>query len=70
MAYLRKDISVVHPAMLVLVVCEFLEVFVNDLPSIPPNLEVGLCLDLEPKTRSISIPLYHMAPTKLRELKL
>ncbi|WMV24730.1 hypothetical protein MTR67_018115, partial [Solanum verrucosum] len=43
--------------------------FPNDLPSMPPVRDIDFCIDLEPGTRPISIPPYHMAPAELRELK-
>ncbi|KAH0765218.1 hypothetical protein KY285_001089 [Solanum tuberosum] len=51
------------------VVNEFLEVFPNDLPSIPPEQEIDFGIDLLPDTQPISIPPYCMDPTELKELK-
>ncbi|WMV09364.1 hypothetical protein MTR67_002749 [Solanum verrucosum] len=51
------------------VLSEISEVFPNDLPGMPPDRDIDFCIDLEPGTRPISIPLYRMAPTELRELK-
>ena len=45
---------------------EFLYVFPEDFPSVPPLQEI----DLEPDTKPIPIPLYRMAPAELKELKL
>ena len=50
-------------------VSQFSEVFPNDLPGIPPDRDIDFCIDLEPSTRPIFIPLYHMAPEELREIK-
>ncbi|KAA3466796.1 ty3-gypsy retrotransposon protein [Gossypium australe] len=44
---------------------EFPEVFPEELPGLPPNR-----IDLVPGTIPISIALYRMAPTELKELKL
>ncbi|KAH0729489.1 hypothetical protein KY290_000612 [Solanum tuberosum] len=43
--------------------------FPNDLPDMPPDRDIDFCIDLEPSTRPISIPPYHMALAELRELK-
>ncbi|KAH0652758.1 hypothetical protein KY289_030436 [Solanum tuberosum] len=45
------------------------EVFLNDLPSMPPDRDIDFYIDLELGTRPISIPPYRMAPAELRELK-
>ena len=51
------------------VVCEFPDVFPEELPGLPPDREIEFCSDLVPETRPISIPPYRMAPAELRELK-
>ncbi|EOY03326.1 DNA/RNA polymerases superfamily protein [Theobroma cacao] len=51
------------------VVKEFVDVFPEELPSLPPEREVEFCIDLIPDTRPISIPPYRMAPAELKELK-
>ncbi|KAH0670724.1 hypothetical protein KY285_025700 [Solanum tuberosum] len=51
------------------VVNEFPKVFPNDLPDIPPEREIDFGIDLLPDTQPISIPLYRMALTELKELK-
>ena len=51
------------------VVSEFREVFPTDLPGMPPDRDIDFCIDLEPGTLPISILLYRMAPSELRELK-
>ena len=51
------------------VVSEFLEVFPNDLPCIPPQWEIDIGIDFPPDTNPISIPPYWMAPTKMKQLK-
>ena len=48
---------------------EFLEVFPNDLPRIPPKQETNFGIDLLQDTNPISIPPYQMATTELKELK-
>ncbi|KAA3483601.1 DNA/RNA polymerases superfamily protein [Gossypium australe] len=51
------------------VVCEFSDVFPEELPGLPPIHEVEFGIDLLPGTTPISIALYKMAPTELKELK-
>ncbi|WRX29259.1 Reverse transcriptase domain - like 10 [Theobroma cacao] len=51
------------------VVKEFVDVFPEELPGLPPEREVEFCIDLIPDTRPISIPSYRMAPAELKELK-
>ena len=55
---------------LVPVVNEFLNVFPEDLPRVPPLREIDFGVDLEPDTTPISIPPYRMAPAELKEFKL
>ena len=52
------------------VVQEFLEVFPEDLPGLPPNREIEFVIDLVPGTAPISKAPYRMAPTELKELKV
>ena len=47
---------------------EFLEVFLDDLPRIPPEQEIDFGIDLLTDTQPISIPPYRMAPPELQEL--
>ncbi|WMV47134.1 hypothetical protein MTR67_040519 [Solanum verrucosum] len=64
------DVEIEAPSIgSICVVSEFSEVFPNDLSSMPPDRDIDFCIDLEPGTRSISIPLYRMALAELRELK-
>ena len=51
------------------VVCEFPDVFPEELPGLPPIREVEFSIDLLPGTAPISIAPYRMAPTELKELK-
>ncbi|WMV24832.1 hypothetical protein MTR67_018217 [Solanum verrucosum] len=72
LAYLAhiRDVEVDAPSIeFIPVVLEFREVFPTDLPGMPPDRDIDFCIDLEPSTRPISIPPYHMAPAELKELK-
>ena len=53
----------------VLVVCEFQNVFSEELPGLPPEREIEFCIDVVPGTDPISMPPYRMAPAELSELK-
>ena len=51
------------------VVKDFLDVFSEELPGLPPNQEVEIVIELLPGTAPISITLYRMALVELKELK-
>ena len=51
------------------VVRDFLDVFLDDLPGLPPEREIDFPIDLVPGTTPISLPPYKMTPTELKELK-
>ncbi|KAG8499053.1 hypothetical protein CXB51_005455 [Gossypium anomalum] len=51
------------------VVCEYPDVFPEELPGLPPIREVEFGIELVPRTTPISIAPYRMAPTELKELK-
>ena len=48
---------------------DFLDVFPDDLPGLPPEREIDFPIDLIPGTAPISLPPYRMAPAELKELK-
>ncbi|XP_049369400.1 uncharacterized protein LOC125834279 [Solanum verrucosum] len=50
------------------IVKEFLEVFPDDLLSIPPERKIDFGIDLLPDIQPISIPPYGIAPVELKEL--
>jgi hypothetical protein len=52
------------------VVEEFMDVFPEELPGMPPEREVEFYIDLIPRTTPITKRPYRMAPTELAELKL
>lgn len=47
------------------VVRDFLEVFPDDFPKIPPKWEIDFGIDLLTDTKLISIPTYRNAPVEL-----
>ena len=57
LSHLRDDTSKVPSLESVLIVCEFLDVFPVDHPGMQPDRDIDFCIDLEPGTHPISIPL-------------
>ncbi|KAL5853171.1 hypothetical protein ACOSQ3_008289 [Xanthoceras sorbifolium] len=51
-------------------VCDFPDVFPEELPDLPPEREVEFVIDVIPKTALVSIAPYRMTPAELKELKL
>jgi hypothetical protein len=51
------------------VVCEFLDVFPDELPGLPPDRDVEFGIELIPRTDPISRRPYRMPPDELVELK-
>jgi hypothetical protein len=51
------------------VVCEFPDVFPDDLPGLPPDRDVEFKIELIPGTAPISKIPYRMPPNELAELK-
>jgi hypothetical protein len=54
----------------VLVVCEFSDVFLDDLLGLPPDRDVEFKIELILGTTSISRRPYRMPPNELAELKI
>ncbi|WVZ89251.1 hypothetical protein U9M48_035677 [Paspalum notatum var. saurae] len=52
------------------VVRDFLDIFLEELPGLPPNREVEFRIDLVPGTAPVSKRPYRMAPDELKELKI
>ncbi|CAA0805855.1 Unknown protein, partial [Striga hermonthica] len=51
------------------IVCEYLDVFPDELPGGPPDRQVEFTIDLVPGTGPVSKAPYRMAPKELQELK-
>ncbi|KAA3484220.1 DNA/RNA polymerases superfamily protein [Gossypium australe] len=51
------------------IVCEYQDIFPEELPRLPPVREIEFGIELALGTTPISIALYRMAPTELKELK-
>ena len=58
--YSLKDIPVVR---------EFSDVFLKEIPGMPPLKEVKFCIDLIPRATPISKAPYRMTSAELKELK-
>jgi hypothetical protein len=50
--------------------CEFPDVFLEDLPDMPPDRDVEFTIELQPGTAPISRRPYKMTPKELAELKV
>ncbi|XP_058202900.1 uncharacterized protein LOC131317359 [Rhododendron vialii] len=70
LASLTLDEDVSARGELPLVVCNFPDVFPEELPGLPPEREVEFTIELLPGTTPISVPPYRFAPAELRELKV
>jgi hypothetical protein len=73
-AILAKPFGRVYEAIMpeiqdIPVVCEFLDVFPEDLPGLPPERDVEFVIELKPDTTPISRRSYQMPPNDLAELK-
>ncbi|KAK8649480.1 hypothetical protein V6N13_130209 [Hibiscus sabdariffa] len=51
------------------IVSEFIDVFPEELPGLPPTREVEFGIDIHPGTNPVSITPYRMAPIELKDLK-
>ena len=51
------------------VVCEFPEVFPDEIPDLPPEREFEFSIDLVPGTKPVSTATYRMSASELAELK-
>ena len=51
------------------IACEFPEVFLDDISTLPPEREIEFNIDLVPGTGPIAIAPYRMSPVELAELK-
>jgi hypothetical protein len=52
------------------IVCEYPDVFPDDLPGMPPDREIEFIIELQPGTAPISKKSYRMPPNELAELKI
>jgi hypothetical protein len=52
------------------IVCEYPDVFPDDLPGMPPDRDIEFIIELQPGTAPISKRPYRMTPNELAELKI
>ena len=52
------------------VVCEYADVFSDDLPGMPPDRDIEFVIELQPGTAPVSKRPYRMLPKELTELKI
>ena len=60
----RQDLSLPR------VVCDYEDVFPNELLGLPPHRDVDFVIELYPGTSPISMTPHRMAPVELQELKV
>jgi hypothetical protein len=59
----------VSPVERIPVVCEYPDVFPDELPGMPPDRDIEFAIELQPGTAPISKRPYRMPPAELAELK-
>ncbi|KAG8472900.1 hypothetical protein CXB51_034785 [Gossypium anomalum] len=69
LAYVFDDKELEKKLESVPVVCDYPDIFPEELPGLPPVREVEFGIELVPGTTPISTAPYRMAPTELKELK-
>ena len=52
------------------VVCEYVDVFPDELPGLPPRRDVDFGIELHPGSSPISMNPHRMAPVELQELRV
>ena len=66
LCYAAKEIKIEY----IPVVCEFVGVFPDDLPGMPPDRDIEFVIELQPGTAPISKRSFRMPPNELAELKV
>ena len=69
LASLTLEDEVRHELGLPRMVCEYEDVFLDELPGLPPHRDVDFTIELHPGASPISMTLHRMAPVVLQELK-
>jgi hypothetical protein len=62
-------VTIISPLDEIPVVCEYPDVFPDELPGMPPDRDVEFVIELQPGTAPISKRPYYMPPKELAELK-
>ena len=60
----RQDLSLPR------VVCKYEDIFLDELPRLPPHKDLDYVIELHPGTSPISMTPHRMAPVELQELKV
>jgi hypothetical protein len=68
-SFVRVYETIIPEIQDILVVCEFPDVFLEDLPGLPPERDVEFVVELKPDTAPISRRSYRMPLNELAELK-
>ncbi|KAI3776004.1 hypothetical protein L1987_45764 [Smallanthus sonchifolius] len=68
LAYVIDDRMKTKELKNVLVVCNFPEVFPEDLPGLPPDREIEFQIELLPGTEPVAKAPYRLAPSEMKEL--
>ena len=50
--------------------CEYVDIFLDDLLGMPPDRDIEFVIELQPGTAPISKRSYRMPPNELAELKI
>ena len=61
---MRQDVSLPR------VVFKYEDVFLDELPRLPPPRDINFCIELHPSTSPISMTPHRMALVELQELKV
>ena len=67
---LTLEDEVRHDLDLPRVVCEYVDVFPDELPGLPPQRDVEFCIELHPSTSPNFMTPHKRAPVELQELKV
>ena len=70
MASLTLEDKARHELGLPRVVCEYEDVFPDELPGLPPSMDVNFTIELHPGTPPISMTPHRMTPIELPEHKV
>ena len=70
LASLTLEDEVIQELNLPRVVCEYKDVFLDELPGLPPRRDVDFIIELHPGTSPISMTPHRMPPVELQELKV
>jgi hypothetical protein len=62
-------VTIISPLDEIPLVCEYSDVFPDELPGMPPDRDVEFVIEHQPGTAPISKRPYHMPPKELAELK-